>query len=159
MASNYTENFGLCQWEATDQVLRTDFNEVNQKIDRALEEDAVAITALTSQLAQKGNCRIEMRSYVGNGQYGQSTPTRITFSSMPTAILITGHKAICLARGGDKTGTIALSTDFGSGVSSLNFIWSGGTVSYYSSSNATAQLNYKDQAYWAIAFFMVDGVE
>lgn len=35
MASNYTENYGLCQWEATDQVLRTDFNEDNQKIEAA----------------------------------------------------------------------------------------------------------------------------
>lgn len=36
MASNYTENYGLCQWEATDQVLRTDFNEDNAKIEAAL---------------------------------------------------------------------------------------------------------------------------
>lgn len=36
MASNYTENFGLCQWEATDQVLRTEFNEDTAKIDAAL---------------------------------------------------------------------------------------------------------------------------
>lgn len=35
MASNYTQNYGLCQWEATDQVLRTDFNEDNQKIEAA----------------------------------------------------------------------------------------------------------------------------
>lgn len=36
MASNYTENYGLCQWEATDAVLRTDFNEDNAKIDAEL---------------------------------------------------------------------------------------------------------------------------
>lgn len=36
MASNYTEQYGLCQWEATDQVLRTDFNEDNAKIEAAL---------------------------------------------------------------------------------------------------------------------------
>ena len=36
MASNYTENYGLCQWEATDQVLREEFNQDNQKIDAAL---------------------------------------------------------------------------------------------------------------------------
>lgn len=35
MASNHTQNYGLCQWEATDQVLRTDFNEDNQKIEAA----------------------------------------------------------------------------------------------------------------------------
>lgn len=36
MASNYTENYGLCQWEATDQVRREEFNEDNAKIDEAL---------------------------------------------------------------------------------------------------------------------------
>ena len=36
MASNYTEKYKLCQWEATDQVLRKDFNEDNQKIETAL---------------------------------------------------------------------------------------------------------------------------
>ena len=38
MASNYTENYGLCQWEATDQVLREEFNEGNRKVDEALKE-------------------------------------------------------------------------------------------------------------------------
>ena len=36
MASNYTENYGLCQWEATDQVLREEFNQDNAKIDAKL---------------------------------------------------------------------------------------------------------------------------
>ena len=33
---NYTENYHLNQWDATDRVLRTDFNSDNQKIDAAL---------------------------------------------------------------------------------------------------------------------------
>ena len=37
MASNYTTNYNLCQWEPTDQVKRTDFNEDNAKIDAALK--------------------------------------------------------------------------------------------------------------------------
>ena len=36
MASNYTMNYQLNQWEAGDQVLRTEFNQDNQKIDTAL---------------------------------------------------------------------------------------------------------------------------
>lgn len=31
MASNYTKNYGLCQWEATDQVRREEFNQDNQR--------------------------------------------------------------------------------------------------------------------------------
>ena len=38
MASNYTTNYNLCQWQPTDQVQRTDFNADNAKIDAALAE-------------------------------------------------------------------------------------------------------------------------
>lgn len=38
MASNYTENYGLCQWEATDQVLREEFNQNNAQLDMALAQ-------------------------------------------------------------------------------------------------------------------------
>ena len=36
MSTNHTTNYNLCQWEATDQVQRTDFNQDNAKIDAAL---------------------------------------------------------------------------------------------------------------------------
>ncbi len=36
MASNYTENYGLCQWEPGDNFVRTEFNQDNAKIDAAL---------------------------------------------------------------------------------------------------------------------------
>ena len=36
MASNFTTNYQLNQWEPTDQVLRTDFNADNAKLDAAL---------------------------------------------------------------------------------------------------------------------------
>ena len=46
MSTNHTTNYNLCQWEATDQVQRTDFNADNAKIDAALN-------ILSSQVAQK----------------------------------------------------------------------------------------------------------
>lgn len=55
MASNHTQHYGLCQWEATDAVLRTDFNEDNQKIDTALKTQAGNISDLTAQMANKAN--------------------------------------------------------------------------------------------------------
>lgn len=43
MASNYTENYGLCQWEATDNFVRTEFNADNAKLDQELGRvDAMA---------------------------------------------------------------------------------------------------------------------
>lgn len=54
MASNHTQNYGLCQWEATDQVLRTDFNEDNQRIDAAIKDlrnDVISGTLLLEEFA------------------------------------------------------------------------------------------------------------
>jgi len=36
MSTNHTTNYNLCQWEAEDQVKRTDFNTDNAKLDAAL---------------------------------------------------------------------------------------------------------------------------
>ena len=38
MASSYTENYGLCQWEPGDNFVRTEFNQDNARIDAALAE-------------------------------------------------------------------------------------------------------------------------
>lgn len=59
MASGQTQYYGLSQWEATDQVIRTDFNADNAKIDaalRALRENQIGagvITALFEQQNQR----------------------------------------------------------------------------------------------------------
>ncbi|MGI5934039.1 MAG: hypothetical protein ACOX7A_04470 [Lawsonibacter sp.] len=66
MASNHTTNFELCQWQADDQVKRTDFNEDNAKIDSALKglsdglaaaqtekADQSALDALAAEVAKK----------------------------------------------------------------------------------------------------------
>ena len=37
MASGYTANYGLCQWQPEDQFLREEFNQDNEKIDTALD--------------------------------------------------------------------------------------------------------------------------
>ena len=48
MSTNHTTNYNLNQWEATDKVLRTDFNADNAKIDAALKANADAIAAETA---------------------------------------------------------------------------------------------------------------
>lgn len=63
MASNYTEQYKLCQWEATDQVLRTDFNEDNAKLEAALanlEENKVSYTFLTIISSEVSDLRKRM---------------------------------------------------------------------------------------------------
>lgn len=38
MASGYTTNYGLCQWQRSDQFLREEFNQDNQRIDAVLDQ-------------------------------------------------------------------------------------------------------------------------
>ena len=78
MASNYTTNYNLCQWESTDQVLRTDFNADNAKIDAAL---AVR------------NCQAYMISYVGD----DSSTRTITFPYKPVLVIVLGGGSIMVA--------------------------------------------------------------
>lgn len=48
MASGYTSNYGLCQWQPTDKFLREEFNQDNEKIDSALgQAEAKADRALS----------------------------------------------------------------------------------------------------------------
>ena len=48
MATNYTTNYDLCQWEPTDPVQRVEFNADNVKLDAALK-------SLSDQVVQKAN--------------------------------------------------------------------------------------------------------
>ena len=98
MASNHTEHFSLNQWQADDQVKRTDFNEDNAKIDAALNDlsgglaaaqaekaDQTALDALAAEVAKKATTaaleavraavpKIAVGTYTGTGTYGDSKP-------------------------------------------------------------------------------------
>ena len=49
MATNQTTNYQLNQWEPTDQVLRTDFNADNAKLDAALADLAEDVAGKAEQ--------------------------------------------------------------------------------------------------------------
>ena len=55
MASGYTANYGLCQWQPEDKFLREEFNQDNEKID-------AAVAAASSQ-ASKALSGLEDQSY------------------------------------------------------------------------------------------------
>ena len=90
---NRTTNYKLCQWEETDRVQRTDFNEDNVKIDAAIKAvdrrvdglntakaEKAALTALQTAVNGKGNCRIETGSYVGDGDKHRTLSISTSFS-------------------------------------------------------------------------------
>ena len=141
MASNHTTNYQLCQWEAADKVLRTDFNEDNAKIDTALKANADAISAeaaaraaavssLSQEIAQMGNCRIVTGSYTGNGTYDQYHKNSLTFPAVPLMVFIHGDRNCWMIYGSEIA-----SVDGGSTGGFAQISWSGNTVSWYGDSD------------------------
>lgn len=87
MASNRTEHYDLCQWEATDQVLRTDFNEDNAKVDAALQgaaDLAQAAQTLAEAAYSPENSPFAVGSYTGDG----TAKRKIELGFTPQAVLV-----------------------------------------------------------------------
>ena len=91
-----TENYQLCLWDPEDKVLRTDFNEDNEKIEQALAEletdkaEQTALSALVGQVTalEQGQLRFKFDTYAGNDEAGSSHPTRLDFDFKPLMLLI-----------------------------------------------------------------------
>ena len=111
MASNHTTNDQLCQWQADDQVKRTDFNEDNAKIDSALKglsdglaaaqaekADQSALDALAAEVAKKATTaalealsqKLASMPCLVTGTYtGDGTDSRlISLGFQPKALLV-----------------------------------------------------------------------
>ncbi|MGN0968963.1 MAG: hypothetical protein ACI4O3_06800 [Oscillospiraceae bacterium] len=147
---NYTENYQLCQWEASDPIRREDFNADNAAIDAALK--ALADGAL----------KIQVGSYVGtgkcalNGSSLTGTPPTLTPGFKPSFVLVYGYGYMGLFFRGSSTGTIK---NFSSGGSynSVLVEWSDDSVRWYHSSASTdtageLSLNYLNVTYWYAIF-------
>ena len=172
MASNQTTNYQLNQWEPTDQVLRTDFNADNAKVDAALADlaenkadqadlDALsgAVTGLASTVAGHtatlmalGNCEIQVTSYVGTGTYGMDNPTVINFTKRPTLFLVMGYRCLMFATADNEDQAWGVNRD---GYYTANFTWNGNQAQFWRDSEM-GQLNYKDSTYRVVAFYAMD---
>lgn len=121
MARNQTEYCQLSQWDASDQVLRTEFNGDNAKIDAALaamseevsgkaEVSALAVKADVAALEEVealalGRAEIRLGTYVGNGEASQL----IQLGFKPKAVLVLGSNGnISDAMDGRHYGGLAL---------------------------------------------------
>ena len=91
MASNHTEHFSLNQWQADDQVKRTDFNEDNAKIDAALNDlsGRLAEKATTAALEALSKKLASMPCLVTGTYTGDGTDSRlISLGFQPKALLV-----------------------------------------------------------------------
>ena len=157
MASNYTTNYQLNQWEAGDQVLRTEFNQDNQKIDAALKgladqnsELGETLAAQAEAIAKLGNCKIQFITYAGSG----SGSRLFSFSGKPLFVAVVGggysltaiqgiSQLVCVGRGT---------------VESHTAIWSGNSVTFSNSSNLPHYIcNLSGQLYGLVALIDANG--
>ena len=94
MASNHTEHFSLNQWQADDQVKRTDFNEDNAKIDAALNDlsGGLAEKATTAALETVSKKLAAMPCLVTGTYTGDGTDSRlISLGFQPKAQIGRAH--------------------------------------------------------------------
>ena len=155
---NSTGNFQLNQWDPEDRILRTDFNEDNAKLDAALKSQAEALAAETAAREQAdaafGNCKMQYGTYVGTGTYGDSNPTRLTFSFEPKLVII---QMLDEARTDDKSCPMMvlvrplMAFAFSKGVYRTPITWSGNSVSW-TGWDASYQFNSSGATYLYIAF-------
>ena len=129
MASGYTVNYGLCQWQPEDKFLREEFNQDNEKIDAALKaaEDKAAVAAQSAQqTADRALSGLEGQSYnvynliLQNDYEGKYTGYKkallydgfLDESGIGSrdGTLVLGRIRLCL----DSIGQASLTTDFGS---------------------------------------------
>ena len=153
MASNHTTNYNLNQWEATDKVLRTEFNADNAKIDAALKANADAVdsleTQLVSGLAGKGNCQLWTTSYVGDDQVTYNSNNRITFPKLPVLVIIQGTNGgeTMLILGQNTKYLTIMGTAYGGSVT-----WEGTTMSWrVNTTNPSDQFNLQGATYLVLA--------
>ena len=160
MASNYTEHYDLCQWEPTDQILRTDFNADNAKTDAALKtladkdtELEEKDTLLETAISRCGNCKMEAVQFTGNG----TDSVAIIFSQKPAFFVIVVKEAIIFSDGTADTAT-TLEYDsvlHGAGIGSQKITWNGGTATLSVGSNLQKYFNESGTTYHALAFYML----
>lgn len=176
MTSHSTENYGLSQWERSDQVLMEDFNADNVKIDEALKEAAdgqtelaarveekaaqsalaaetnartSAVNTINATLAKKGNCEIWTTSYTGSGK-ANTTANKVTFPNLPALVVILGSDGVfgVFAPGATEGYTQAVNAG------GVDVTWSGTTMSW-TGGNSTFQLSRGGIIYYVFAFIKV----
>lgn len=148
MSSNQTPAYGLNQWSLEDQVIMSEFNADNAKIEQALLELKTALPQLTTG------------SYIGTGTCGESSPNTLTFDFVPKLVIVTATER---GMSGSANNTPLLVCIHGSSVTmfptgnttggnyyalKMHLTWSGNTLSWYTdSTNVDQQLNREGALY------------
>ena len=150
MSSQKTEYYELNQWLPTDQVLRTDFNADNAKID-------VALGTLAAAVEQCGNCKIVYGSYTGTGEYGNVKRSSLTFSGEPLLVIVQDFNMggrLVLVRGSAISHTYYANPT--EPMDTVSVTWSTPNKVIWSSGSVLSQANYYGMIYYYVAFLAAD---
>lgn len=152
-----TTNYKLPSWDSEDRILRTDFNDLTEKVDTALAENAQAVSdeanarmAAINDLAMTRNCRLMTMNYTGNGK-----TTRIfAFSGKPLLVNIMGmNHWVCAVYDASIASGRYLE---GGGGQKLNASWNMNSVTISSpNSDASYMCNWTGEAYCLVALVEV----
>lgn len=144
MPSNQTPNYKLSQWSKSDRIQMEDFNADNAKLDAALKSEAdarcTADSAINTQLARKGNCRIWTTTYTGTDTYGSDNPTTFTFPGKPLLVFVSNLQSshcLVLVQGSSRCMAISEATS-----RYCSATWSGNSVSLIGSRQSSEQMNF-----------------
>lgn len=144
-----TTNYKLPSWDSEDRILRTDFNDLTEKVDTALAANAKAVSdeiaaresaisteaeartgavaTLTAKLEEKGNCIVSYVTYRGDGN-GSHT---LTFSHRPILVVIMQDNVLFVAVQGSPT---AMARNGGIGGLTPTLTWKGNSVTWVGTS-------------------------
>ena len=157
MSSQKTEHYELNQWLATDQVLRTDFNTDNAKVEAALDAlagqvaekaDTSLFTTLSgtvNTLSATRNARVYISSYTGNGAASRT----FSFPARPMLVNIMGsNNWLCAVQGA----SVGSGGYLGGGGEAINVTWSGHSMTVSSPSGDASYLcNWSGDRYSVVA--------
>lgn len=139
MASNHTQNYGLNQWQLSDNVVMADFNADNRKIDAAL--------AATP--------RVQAGSYVGTGTFGKDAPTCLTFDFAPKMVYLRESSLLLTGVGKHFLWIPGAGSDsLDSSGTRRNYSLDGKTLSWYVNGYYASewwQMNGADNTYYYVA--------
>lgn len=162
-----TTNYKLPSWDSEDRILRTDFNDLTEKVDTALAANAKAVSdeiaaresadtaeteartgavaTLTKELAKKGNCRIYCTTYTGTGDETRT----FTFPAKPQFVIIDADGMVIFATQGASKALAFTSADG----YKLPVTWSSSSMTI---TRNTLHPNYASTVYHLIALIQVD---
>lgn len=156
-STNKTEHLQLNQWVGTDPFRMADFNEDNAKLDAAVKANADAIASNTQAITalQSGGLKIAVGSYAGSGTFGQANPKTLTVGFKPKYVRI-----LCTEKGVvnhfyslEAISGVSGATIYGNYANSsfqkpVTLTWLDNGISWYSTENATYQMNNTDFVYY-----------